>query len=152
MYLNPTQCYEIDPKFPEAHPRRNTALIKKRTLLIIYPLLKSKLPKSVYEVLVFLCNTVKKKFPDHNPETIALSFLFLRFICPAVIDPVGFGIVSEPPTSNMQRGCIIVSKVLQNIANGVDFEKEEYMKGFNDFIAKQNPVVLEFMVNRLSSK
>jgi len=35
---------------------------------------------------------------------------------------------------NMKRGITLVCKIMQNIANRVAYEKEAYMKYFNDFL------------------
>jgi neurofibromin 1 len=37
-----------------------------------------------------------------------------------------------PPT--VKRGLMLMSKILQNIANHVEFSKEQHMLPFNDFL------------------
>jgi hypothetical protein len=48
-----------------------------------------------------------------------------------------------PPSQKNRRTLVLVAKILQNIANGVLFQKEEYMLGFNDLISKQRPRLAE---------
>ncbi len=62
--------------------------------------------------------------------------MFLRFINPAIITPYEMGIVEKQPPANIKRGLILMSKILQNIANHVDFTKEQHMFCFNDFVSR----------------
>lgn len=44
-----------------------------------------------------------------------------------------------------RRILVLVAKVLQNLANGVEFlQKEVYMQPMNSFIAKNYPLVQKF--------
>jgi len=45
------------------------------------------------------------------------------------------------------KGLITVAKVLQAIANGVEYEPESYMSCFNDFIRHTTPIYLHFTEN-----
>jgi hypothetical protein len=55
---------------------------------------------------------------------------------PALSNPESFGIVPENKmTSTTKRGLILITKVLQNASNGVEFsQKESYMQCMNDYI------------------
>ena len=44
------------------------------------------------------------------------------------------GIVEKQPPPNIKRGLMLMSKILQNIANHVEFSKEAHMQCFNDFV------------------
>jgi len=44
------------------------------------------------------------------------------------------GIVSKQPPASVKRGLMLMSKILQNIANHVEFSKEQHMVPFNDFL------------------
>merc|ERR1712146_662805 len=49
--------------------------------------------------------------------------------------PQAYGLFSEAPRPQCQRQLVLISKVLQNLANGVEFgKKEEFMQVMNDFI------------------
>jgi hypothetical protein len=66
----------------------------------------------------------------------------LRFICPAIISPEKFGVLPEAIPAESRRPFVLISKVLQNLANGVSFgNKESYMLPLNDFLATNTPVV-----------
>lgn len=44
------------------------------------------------------------------------------------------GIVDLQPNNKVKRGLMLMSKILQNIANNVEFSKEQHMLSFNDFL------------------
>lgn len=62
------------------------------------------------------------------------TVIFLRFINPAIVSPCESGIVDQQPPLKIKRGLMLVSKILQNIANHVEFSKEQHMLYFNDFL------------------
>eukprot|EP01103_Thecamoeba_quadrilineata_P011116 TRINITY_DN2585_c0_g2_i1.p1 TRINITY_DN2585_c0_g2~~TRINITY_DN2585_c0_g2_i1.p1 ORF type:complete len:562 (+),score=85.83 TRINITY_DN2585_c0_g2_i1:132-1817(+) len=87
--------------------------------------------------------TVKRELKNYFPglvDAIVGSLLFLRFICPAITCPQKYGIDEMNPEKlvECQRSLILVSKLLQNLVNGVEFDgtKEMYMTGLNCFITK----------------
>eukprot|EP01094_Clydonella_sp_ATCC50884_P029053 TRINITY_DN894_c0_g1_i1.p1 TRINITY_DN894_c0_g1~~TRINITY_DN894_c0_g1_i1.p1 ORF type:complete len:1012 (+),score=384.73 TRINITY_DN894_c0_g1_i1:52-3087(+) len=82
-----------------------------------------------------LVEGVEFKFPEATRVVIA-GFFFLRFVCPAVVSPEGYDIVPKGYlNANGRRGLLLISKVVQNLANGVEFgNKEEFMKCMNDFV------------------
>ena len=84
------------------------------------------------------------------------GFVFLRFICPAIVTPHKFGLISKPcrlrqglPNRNSprindyteapdraRREAVLITKILQTVSNGVEFDgtKEDYMRKLNPFI------------------
>jgi len=78
---------------------------------------------------------VEKKFEKSGIQSLA-GFIFLRFICPAIISPTGSNIVEGTEISaDAQRHLILIAKMVQNIANGLLFgQKEPYMLPLNDFV------------------
>lgn len=60
---------------------------------------------------------------------------FFLFIC----------LKKEPPSSESRRALVLVTKTLQNLANGLYFgEKEEYMENLNEFIKSKLEVVTSY--------
>lgn len=51
-----------------------------------------------------------------------------------LVSPLEMGIVSRQPPASVKRGLMLMSKILQNIANHVEFSKEQHMVPFNDFL------------------
>ncbi|EFC38849.1 rasGTPase-activating protein [Naegleria gruberi] len=92
----------------------------------------------------YLYEEVGKKFTkpdDDNDEQfdfkyIAVGgFLILRLICPAITSPHLYGLSGSDIPADSRRYAIILTKLVQNLANGiVDSKKEEFMKNFVDII------------------
>ncbi|XP_077535309.1 neurofibromin 1 isoform X3 [Haemaphysalis longicornis] len=82
-----------------------------------------------------LYQVLNKRFPNfpHNISAVG-TVIFLRFINPAIVSPYEMGIVDRQPSSRTKRGLMLMSKILQNIANHVEFSKEQHMLPFNDFL------------------
>lgn len=92
-------------------------------------------PLTFRQIFKHAQDEVDTKFPDMHRLVVG-GFIFLRFFCPAIVTPEKYHLVSEPPSKEARRGLILVSKLLQNLANGVEFDgsKEEYMKSMNHFV------------------
>lgn len=54
----------------------------------------------------------------------------------------------DPPTPGLRRTLILISKVIQNLANELEFgDKEAYMMPMNVFIQQNIPRMKEFLTN-----
>ncbi|KAJ6237658.1 ras gtpase-activating protein [Anaeramoeba flamelloides] len=94
----------------------------------------SNVPISFYKISNILKTTVESKFKNCTNIVIA-GFFFLRFICPAIISPENADLVKERIPVEVRRALILITKALQNLANGVMFgNKEEFMIPLNKFI------------------
>lgn len=83
------------------------------------------LPTAFRNVCGFLQKAVAARFPEHSLSAVG-GFMFLRFVCPALVAPDSFGLVRSVPTES-RRAFVLVAKVLQNLANFVPFgSKEEF--------------------------
>jgi len=96
-----------------------------------------------------ICSSVKdmveKKFGQSSTQKIIGGFVFLRFICPAIVAPNIYGVVLDPPNSETQRHLLLVAKVLQNLSNGITFgSKEPFMAPLNDFISENLTKLTKF--------
>lgn len=82
---------------------------------------------------------MSKRFPTLLQSNIGAvgTVIFLRFINPAIVSPQELGIVTKQVPSSVKRGLMLMSKILQNIANHVEFSKEQHMLCFNDFLRDQ---------------
>lgn len=83
-----------------------------------------------------LYQVLSKRFPQCPQNNIGAvgTVIFLRFINPAIVSPQEMGIVNKPMPPQVKRGLMLMSKILQNIANHVEFSKEQHMLPFNDFL------------------
>lgn len=84
----------------------------------------------------FLYQVLCKRFPQYPQSNVGAvgTVLFLRFINPAIVAPFESSVVDQQPSMHVRRGLTLTSKILQNIANHVEFSKERHMLPFNDFL------------------
>ena len=91
---------------------------------------------------------MSEKWPhDRLVKTRVVSgFIFLRLICPAILNPRQFNLLQEPPHQMASRSLIMIAKCLQNLANLVEFGgKEPYMEVVNPFILKNKERMISFL-------
>jgi neurofibromin 1 len=101
-------------------------------------------PVPIRVSLNVLKREIARKFPSLQGVVVG-SFLFLRFFCPAIVSPEELNILATPPSQTARRGLILVSKLLQNLANGLEFgNKEPAMASFNPFISDNKEKVEAF--------
>ncbi|KAL1310562.1 hypothetical protein AAFC00_000841 [Neodothiora populina] len=63
------------------------------------------------------------------------GFLFLRFFCPAVLNPKLFGLLKDDPKTRSRRTFTLIAKSLQGLANMASFgSKEHWMEPMNTFL------------------
>ncbi|KAL2829009.1 hypothetical protein BDW59DRAFT_142692 [Aspergillus cavernicola] len=63
------------------------------------------------------------------------GFLFLRFFCPAILNPRLFGLLKDHPRPRAQRTLTLIAKALQGLANMTTFgSKEPWMEPMNKFL------------------
>ncbi|EGG19811.1 neurofibromin [Cavenderia fasciculata] len=92
------------------------------------------LPLPFREICNYISKVVNETFPGNEKMAIG-GIMFLRFICPAIISPEIFGIVSAGALSKeTRRGLVLCTKVLQNLANGQMGVRENYMANCNSFV------------------
>ncbi|KAL1650836.1 GTPase activating factor [Diplodia intermedia] len=63
------------------------------------------------------------------------GFIFLRFFCPAVLNPKLFGLLKDHPKMRARRTLTLIAKSLQGLANMSTFgAKEQWMEPMNSFL------------------
>lgn len=93
------------------------------------------LDSQLRELAKHLKNEVKKQFKSEEAALVSISgMMILRFISPALISPQQHQLVVGNPSPKSCRSLLLISKVLQQLANNVEFQKEKYMLGANQFI------------------
>ncbi|KAJ1814184.1 hypothetical protein LPJ56_004925, partial [Coemansia sp. RSA 2599] len=74
------------------------------------------------------------------------GFLFLRFVCPAMLSPKTFGLVGTQPNASALRTLTLLAKGIQCTANLTDFAlKEPYMQPMNTFVQQSVPKLKHFI-------
>ncbi|XP_048786307.1 ras GTPase-activating protein 1-like isoform X3 [Lagopus muta] len=106
------------------------------------------LPPTLRYIYGCLQKSVQSKWPSNtNMRTRVVSgFVFLRLICPAILNPRMFNIISDSPSPTAARTLTLVAKSVQNLANLVEFgAKEPYMEGVNPFIKSNKHRMIMFL-------
>jgi len=96
----------------------------------------------------FLCAHLQKevvrRYPDSKYSSIG-GFIFLRFFNAAVTSPQLYGLCKDQPSPEAHRVFVLVTKVLQSLANGIPLGgKEEYMIKLDDFIQENQSEINKF--------
>ncbi|CCE62546.1 hypothetical protein TPHA_0C03960 [Tetrapisispora phaffii CBS 4417] len=74
------------------------------------------------------------------------SFLFLRYLCPILLNPNLFGITNKIPNENVRRTLTLITKVLLHFSTLTHFgNKEPWMLCMNDFIDDNNDDLHNFI-------
>ena len=100
------------------------------------------------EVFKRLQAAVSKKWPkDKTVKYTAISaFLFLRLVCPAVMNPKLFNMMPDHPSDVTARNLTLVAKLLQNLVNMTEFgQKESYLIVCNSWIMSQRGKMQAFI-------
>lgn len=106
-------------------------------------------PASMRKLFHFVRQRIKIKLPDDEMclTTGPSGFIWLRFICAALISPKQFGLWGDEPISTEKsRDLLLIAKVLQNLANLREFgAKEKFMEVCNPWILSHKPQMVEFV-------
>lgn len=87
---------------------------------------------------------------DPSDKATALNclsaFMFLRFFCPAILNPKLFHLTKDHQVGNAQRTLTLVAKILLNLANRQKFteHKEPHLIKMNDFLDSHEREVLDY--------
>ncbi|KAJ3221156.1 Ras GTPase activating protein ira2, partial [Clydaea vesicula] len=112
----------------------------------------SKVPFKIREVCSYISYIVAQRFPDARVAAVG-GFIFLRFFCPALVAPETTGLIGSQyvVSKELRRGLILITKVIQNLANNVLFGiKESFMAGLND-VLRENIVRVHSYLREVST-
>ncbi|ODA79734.1 hypothetical protein RJ55_05328 [Drechmeria coniospora] len=105
----------------------------------------SLVPASFRKICCIISEAVSSRFPNSKYTAVG-AFMFLRFICPAIVAPESASLISTPPTKQMRRGLLLIAKIIQNLANNALFgSKEPYMFPLNAFLVQNIHLVTGFL-------
>ncbi|XP_041042801.1 ras GTPase-activating protein 1-like [Carcharodon carcharias] len=146
------QSCELNPSKLEKNEDVNTNLAHLLALLseLVEKIFMAaeELPQALRYIYGCLQKSVQQKWPK-NPTMrtrVVSGFVFLRLICPAILNPRMFSIILDPPSTTAARTLTLVAKSLQNLANLVEFgAKEPYMEGVNPFIKNNKHRMIMFL-------
>jgi hypothetical protein len=98
----------------------------------------NKLPLELRGILKYVRAVAEDRYGDFLRTvnyTSVSGFLFLRFFCPALLNPKLFGLLRDNPRPRAQRTLTLIAKGLQALANLSNFgKKESWMEPMNKFL------------------
>jgi len=108
-----------------------------------------RLPAELRHVLKYIRAVAEDRYGDFLRTvtyTSVSGFIFLRFICPAILNPKLFGLLRDHPHPRAQRTLTLIAKGLQALANlSTIGKKETWMEPMNRFIGTQRQAVRDFL-------
>ncbi|OAQ99597.1 hypothetical protein LLEC1_05919 [Akanthomyces lecanii] len=109
----------------------------------------SRIPPELRHVLKYIRGVAEDRFGEFKRSatyTAVSGFLFLRFICPAILAPKLCGLLRDFPRAKAQRTLTLVAKTLQKLSNlGTFGKREEYMEPMNRFLTSHRTVFREYI-------
>ena len=119
----------------------------------------SRAPRQLREMCAMLKENITDVYGNDNTNQSNVSndkcirvgvggFIFLRFLCPAIISPVEAGLLDANdaiPTPTARRALLMVSKIIQKLANGTRFRQqlEPHLMGLNGWLEFHDASMLE---------
>ncbi len=136
---------------PSWCPRKPVLSSSSNSSQIVWPILKQVF-FCQFRTIRYICKCLQKKVRSRWPQErlvrtrVVSGFIFLRLLCPAILNPRNFNLIAETPSHNASRSLIMVAKCLQNLANLVEFGgKEPYMEVVNPFILKNKERMVYYL-------
>ncbi|KAH8878633.1 hypothetical protein GQ53DRAFT_606584, partial [Thozetella sp. PMI_491] len=109
----------------------------------------ARLPPELRHVLKYIRAVAEDRYGDFLRTvtyTSVSGFLFLRFICPAILNPKLFGLLRDHPRPRAQRTLTLVAKGLQALANlSTIGKKETWMDPMNRFLNTNRQSLKDFL-------
>eukprot|EP01087_Luapelamoeba_hula_P012065 TRINITY_DN3350_c9_g1_i1.p1 TRINITY_DN3350_c9_g1~~TRINITY_DN3350_c9_g1_i1.p1 ORF type:complete len:1093 (-),score=246.83 TRINITY_DN3350_c9_g1_i1:102-3380(-) len=151
---------EIDPQRlrPDENYQKNLERLTETTRDLITTISRSVtiLPPLIKQMLVSLYDNLQIEC-DVNFLIVLSSVLFLRFICPALVSPKHFNVVHEAPNPKARRNLVLVTKLLQLVANNKmeslnRDQKESFLSQTQPMIKECIPLLERFSQDILEEK
>ncbi|TAQ89385.1 hypothetical protein B7494_g2262 [Chlorociboria aeruginascens] len=149
--LNP-DC-EVDPSriSPEQDVSKNWTQLIKLTTDIWNKISDSasRCPDDLRKIFKYIRAVAEDRYGDFL-RTVAYTsvsgFLFLRYLCPAILNPKLFGLLPDHPPQKAQRTLTLIAKSLQALANLSTFgQKEEWMEPMNRFLYNHKQSIKKYL-------
>ncbi|KAJ4374705.1 GTPase activating factor [Neurospora sp. IMI 360204] len=109
-----------------------------------------RLPSEIRHVLKYIRAVAEDRYGHFHLTattvyTSVSGFLFLRFLCPAILNPKLFGLLRDHPKPRAQRTLTLIAKSIQALANlNIASKKETWMEPMTEFLQKQRQPFKDF--------
>lgn len=109
----------------------------------------TRLPTELRQILKYIRAVAEDRYGDFLRTvtyTSVSGFLFLRFLCPAILNPKLFGLLRDHPRPRAQRALTLIAKGLQALGNlSTIGKKETWMEPMNRFLTAQRQAFKDFL-------
>ena len=106
-------------------------------------------PAELRQLLKYIRSCAEDRFGNYlrsAPYTSISGFLFLRYFCPAILNPKLFGLLPDHAQPKAQRTLTLIAKSLQALANLSQFgQKEAWMEPMNRFLNAHRNGLKDFL-------
>eukprot|EP00002_Diphylleia_rotans_P030452 TRINITY_DN6259_c0_g1_i2.p1 TRINITY_DN6259_c0_g1~~TRINITY_DN6259_c0_g1_i2.p1 ORF type:complete len:771 (+),score=144.63 TRINITY_DN6259_c0_g1_i2:56-2368(+) len=148
LEINPTKLPSLNKEARLEENRKALAIYAQRFLdQIVHPESISKMPPEIKAIARMIAQCADECCPSMK-NTLVGGFIMLRFFNPAILTPESFELIpsDETVSDNGRRNLILITKLLQNVSNGVEFgAKEEYMIPMNSFVQDNMSKMNEYL-------
>ncbi|MES1907540.1 MAG: hypothetical protein MHM6MM_000643 [Cercozoa sp. M6MM] len=151
LSINPHKIASEKGQSGDVDSPRIADIIRKRTQQLIEAcdwffsaIVESNLPEGMRCICRMLASLVNSRYPGNErlSDSLVGGFTFLRYINPVIINPASLELETHwasKVTSTARRNLILITKVLQNLSNGVRFgDKEPYMIPLNKYLDQRS--------------
>jgi hypothetical protein len=146
---------EIDPEKTTSSVEANAVELEKWAAKflarITAPEMIRAMPRPVRALAHFVLRGAERvQSPGDTTDAYPLigNLVILRFLNPAIAIPDFYGVLppGHSPNFRARRNLILITKVLQAVANGVPFDsKEDCMVPLNSFVQRSIPAIREYL-------
>jgi len=113
----------------------------------------SRFPVYFINILKYVHEVVERKFGPEVANKVVGAFVFLRFIGPSLSAPHLYGLLSDPPDSASQKILILLTKMIQHLANETfPGERQIEFQKLDEFISNNLDKLHRFYDNVLNSE
>ncbi|KAJ3149337.1 Ras GTPase-activating protein 1 [Geranomyces michiganensis] len=152
VYTSKESC-EVDPsRLPAGkesdHIKRNWKRLLNHATIFWEAIQRSgpNCPPELVAIFSNMTQCAEQKFDTKAKYSAVSGFIFLRFFCPAILNPKLFGLMNEHPPEATARTLTLLAKILQVLANMSEFEgKEPHMSPANYWIASHLPEMKQYI-------
>lgn len=105
-------------------------------------------PRSLRFIFHCLQSVARREWPEEEMIRcrVVSAFLFLRLICPAVLNPKLCNLIDETPSPMASRSLTLVAMCLQKLANLLEFgQREPFLKAVNPFLQRYKARMIQFL-------
>jgi hypothetical protein len=146
LEIDPLKLKDSTEKKVQQHTEKLIEWTEKILDRLMDESIKNMIPQEVRLVASYIAH-VSDSLQLDTPVLVG-GYIMLRFFNPAIATPDAYGLVKKGKGKHGQRNLILMSKIIQNLANGVFFgQKESFMTSLNSFLEEKRPEMRDYLMS-----